>query len=185
MTLERIEGNEGTDLSGDHNQTVIDRINAAIDQVNVLTGLVTGNDNIKFTDEGGLAISLLNKTGSASVKGTVLISSTSTDSAVAVAPGDSYSPMGVMYESGIADGEYCWVVVSGLVDVLIKDGTAAVHGNWVGMSDTNGRADATSVAPPDGGLLEGLIEHMKEIGKSMQSKSSGTDVLCRCNLHFN
>jgi hypothetical protein len=85
--------------------------------------------------------------------------------------------MGVMYDS-VAEGEECWVVVSGRAQVLLKDGVAGVRGYWLGTSDTVGRANCI-VAP---GLI---LQHMQEIGHCMESVSSGTDVLCYAVLHFN
>jgi hypothetical protein len=143
-----------------------------------------GNDKVKFTPEGGLAVKLTNKTGTTSVKGTLTNASTGTDNAFNVNPGDNPQSIGVVYESGVADGSECWMVVAGIAEVLLKDTTASTKGYWVKQSDTNGRADATNAAPPSGGVAE-LDVHMTEIGHCIESKSQGSNVLARIILHFN
>lgn len=143
-----------------------------------------GEPDVKFTVEGGLAVRLTNKTGSNSVKGSLVQADTTVDNAFILSAVDEYMTIGVVYESGIADGFECWVVVAGLADVLLKDATASVRGNWVKAADAAGRADATNAFPP-GGTINALDEHTREIGHCLESKGSGTDVLARCLIHFN
>jgi len=138
-----------------------------------------------ITPEGGEARRILNKTGSASVKGTVVGISTVTDESFVVAPANSPQQIGVVYESGVADGSYCWVVTDGRAQVLLKDSTSSTRGNFVKVSDdTAGRADATLSDPPAGdtGALE---DHMTEVGHALESKSGGTNVLCFIEIHRN
>jgi hypothetical protein len=144
----------------------------------------TSERKIMFTDEGGYAIRLTNKTGATSVKGTLVAGHTSEDDSVMVAPIDSKAAFGVMFEDGVADGELCWIVVSGIATVLLKDGTGTTAGNWVVVSDTAGRANATAVAPPGGGLIDAAY-HFGEIGHSIQTVTAGTDKTARMVIHFN
>ena len=74
-------------------------------------------------------------------------------------------------------------MVGGIADVLLKDGETGTLGWWVQADAVAGRASML-VAPPAGGVTE-LDQHMHEIGHSLQSVQSGTNVLCRCVLHFN
>lgn len=150
-------------------------------------------DNIKelksnnrfITELGGIAIPLTNKTGSNSVKGTVVTADTTTDFAFKTHAADDDMPIGIVYESGIADGSECWVVISGCAEVLLEDGTASTRGYWVRSGATTaGRADATTANPP-GGTVPALETHMKELGHCLESKTSGTDVLARIIMHFN
>lgn len=141
-------------------------------------------DAVAITDKGGLAVFATNKTGATSVKGTIIMASTGTDSAFMTAGADSTAAVGVVYEDGIADGSKCWVVISGIVQVLLKDNTASTRGYWVQLSDVAGRADATVAAPPGGGVPE-LDNHMQEIGHAVESVSAGTNVLCTIVLHLN
>lgn len=135
---------------------------------------------VKFTPEGGLAVLMTNKTGAATVKGTLLDGSTAMDDAFDLTEASDADIIGVAYEDGVADGQEAWVVVAGIADVMLKDSTAATRGNWAKSSDTIGRADATASAPP--GLA---AAHFQEIGHCIQSAVGGTDVLIRCMLHFN
>jgi len=149
-----------------------------------MTEKIIVGPKIRFTEEGGFAVLLTNKTGSASVKGDLVEASASTDNAFAQAGVSDTHPIGVVYEAGVADGSECWVVVSGIAEVLLKDTTAATRGYWVMTSDTAGRADATLAAPPGGGISE-LDQHMREIGHCIESKTAGTDVLAKIVMHFN
>ncbi len=142
------------------------------------------NDKVMITPIGGIAIQLTNKTGGASVKGTIVIADTTTDNAFDITEADDDHPIGVVYEAGVADAAECWVVIYGIAEVLLKDTTASTHGYWVKTSDTAGRADATIAAPPGGGISE-LDEHMQEIGHCLETQTGGTDVLAKIVMHFN
>lgn len=143
------------------------------------------HNNIAITDEGGIAVALINKTGAASIKGTIIASGSVSES-FTTCPADLESPIGVVYESGIADGERCLVVMYGVVDVLLQNSTVGVYPGWVRISATAaGRADATNAGPPGGAIAE-LGRHMREIGHTLEAVSpGGTDQLCRIMLHFN
>ena len=133
------------------------------------------------TPEGGYAVRLINNTGARSVKGTVVSTDTAIDKAVRVCVANSVVPFGVMYDEA-DNGKMCWVVISGLAEVLIKDGTEAVKGDWVGMSDANGRAYTAAhsgTTPPETAV------HNRELGHCLESKSAGSDVLALIALHFN
>ena len=133
----------------------------------------------RVTPEGGRGRKLTNKTGAASVRGTIVVLSDASDMAVEVAPAGSESPFGVIYDNDIPDGEECFVVTDGFTPVLLKNGTASVAGNWVIVSnDTAGRADATAAEPVP-------LDHWQEIGHAAESKDAGADVLVLCSLHFN
>ena len=131
-----------------------------------------------LTSNGGYAIRMINKTASPSVKGTVVTVSSNTDNAFMIAPGSSTKPIGVVFESGIADGSLCLIVVAGICEVLLKNNTSAVRGNWVTVSDTDGRADATVSSPNPATVFA-------SIGYALESKTSGTDVLLKTTLHLN
>jgi len=140
--------------------------------------------NIKFTPEGGLAVRMINKTGSDSVKGSVVSVSTTTADGVEL-QADEFDAFGIMYDNDVADGDYCWIVVSGIAQVLLKDTTTSTVGYWVIAADTDGRADATQPTPTPNNTLNEHTQHFKEIGHCMETQSSGTDVLAKCVLHFN
>lgn len=141
--------------------------------------------NVLLTKDGGIALKYTNKTGAASVKGTLVDNSLTVDDAVAVASANSYDHIGVMYEDGIADGSDVWVVVLNDAYALLEDGTAATKGYWVRPSTTvAGRVDITLTAP-SGGTIGQLDEHFREVGHCEESVTSGTDKLAKIHLHFN
>lgn len=137
---------------------------------------------VGFTPEGGVATRLINKTGAASVKGSLV----SADAAVAGAfklQANEYDALGVVYETGVADGSPCWVVHYGQADVLLEDGTASAMGNWCHHAATDGRADCSLTQPSGAGFTE-ASEHFKEIGHCLQTVTAGTNKLARILLHF-
>lgn len=135
---------------------------------------------IMMTPEGGLAIRMTNKTLTTSVKGSIvqIYNSTAIDNAVDLSGANSIHPIGIMYDGGVADGDECWVVVSGRAQVLLKDGQAGVKEYWLGTSGTVGRANCKTDPASQS-------EHMQEIGHCMEAIASGTDVLAYAVLHFN
>lgn len=137
------------------------------------------------TDEGGLAISLINKTGAASVKGTLVRSDLGVDEAVVTCAAGEPDTIGIIYEDGVADGDAVLVVIYGIAEVLLEDSTASTRGYWAAISTSqNGRADMSAAAPPGGGIPE-ADRHFEEIGHCVESKGAGTDVLAKCIIHFN
>lgn len=124
--------------------------------------------------EGALYTWLKNKTGVASVKGSVVAADTSTDNAFRLTPAGSSESIGVVYDAGVADGAWCRVVYNGPVDVLLQDSTASTRSYWVKISGTvAGRADATTATPP------GTTGQFLGIGQALESKTSGVGVLAR------
>lgn len=136
---------------------------------------------VKFTAEGGLAIRLTNKTGGASVKGTLVSASTAVDNAF-ILQANEFDTIGAVYEAGIADGSECWIVISGRAQVLMKNTVASTRGNVLIAADTDGRAN--SIANPGQGV-PATETHFKECGHFIETKTGGTDVLAYAVLHFN
>lgn len=136
-----------------------------------------GDSDNGFTSDGGLYETFVNNTGT-SVKGTIVIASKTIFNAVDIAPANSSMPIGVIYESGVANGSPVKVVVYGKAHVLLKDGQGATLGYWCGVSDTAGRMYQVSTVPS-------TTEHSLEIGHSLQSNVSGTNVLSLIQVHFN
>lgn len=93
------------------------------------------NRNLRFTEEGGVAFQLTNKTGAASVKGDAINIHPDFDSAYMVAT-EPFSVNGFVYEDGIADGSLTWIVRDGVVDALLEDGYAVAPGEWLRLSPT-------------------------------------------------
>ena len=138
---------------------------------------------MKFTAEGGLAVLLTNKTGLASVRGSVVEAGT-LDNSFSLCDTSSDHAFGAVYDSGIADGSECWVVVAGRCQVLLQNSTSATRRYWVRSSAvTAGRATANTAAPP-GGAIGAIDNHFAEIGHCIESKIAGTNVLAYIMMHF-
>lgn len=133
-----------------------------------------------ITPEGGFAVRMINKTGANSVKGTIVMASTTTNNAFQSAGTDQIDPIGAVYDSGVADGSYCYVVVGGIAEVLMEDNVAAVNEYWVRTSSNQaGRAYMIANSPPTQTI------HFQEIGHCIEAKVAGTNVLAKIIMHFN
>ena len=127
---------------------------------------------VKMTELGGIAVQMVNKTGASSVKGTVVVASSTTDNGCAIADASADDIIGVIFDSGVADGSPVWVVWGGVAEVLIEDATAASLRAYVSMSTTvAGRANAAGVAAST-----------LDIGSCIKSANAGTNVLATVML---
>jgi hypothetical protein len=133
------------------------------------------------TNERGFLIKMINRTGAASVKGTLVAASTTADREI-IKQASEYDVFGVIEEAGVAEGSECWVWMTGSIcQVLFKDTVAPVRASVALAADTDGRADVAATPPPP----PSVDSHFKEIGHVLESKSAGTNVLALCILHFN
>jgi hypothetical protein len=132
------------------------------------------------TPEGGFVVKMINHCGQASVKGTIVVADGQVDNACHTAPSKSKFPIGIIYDNGIPIGSDCWVVVSGIADVLFKNGEAPTRGNenWTIVSDAAGRAMNLS------DWTFSFMDSDQCIGHCLEQKSSGTDVLAKIAVHF-
>ena len=133
---------------------------------------------------GGFMIKVTNKTGGASVKGEVVTPSSATDNAVIKIVKDVPNPIGVFYESGVADGSEAWVVVAGIADVYFVGNTTRgqlARGFLTadGASYVIGQALAEAVPTPP----FDSDKHFYEIGHILESRTGAG--LAKCILHFN
>lgn len=142
---------------------------------------ITEFTKTKITPEGGIAVKLTNKTGAATVKGQIVAASSTTDNAFSLQTNE-YDAFGVVYQAGVADGSECWVVVSGIAELLVKDTVAVTRGQLAICADTDGRANA--IANPGEGL-PATETHFKELGHFIESKAAGANVLAKAVIHFN
>jgi hypothetical protein len=131
-----------------------------------------------FTSEGGFFQYFVNNTGATSILGTIVVASTTLANAVMVAPANSPMPIGIIAESGIANGDPVKVVTYGKAYVLLENGLSSSLGYWCGVSPTAGRMYQLLAVPT-------TLDHNREIGYSLQANSSGTDVLSLVQVHFN
>lgn len=151
------------------------------------TILASANEKCGMTSIGGFAIKITNNTGVNTVQGQVVMVDPGADDAFVICDGATTAdsaliPLGIVYESGIADEAEAWIVVSGIADVAIEDNVAAVRSYWIGASeDEDGYADMVNHP-------KNSPDHMNEIGHCIESVAAGgggTHILARCVLHFN
>jgi hypothetical protein len=136
------------------------------------------SQKVIITPEGGLAVKMTNRTGSSSVKGTIVSCSTSYDNAFKIATNLELTVIGIVYSSGVADGSECWVVINGIAEVLMKDSTASDRSYLVMVSSTNGRSDSINPATL-------LLDNTKILGHFIENKTGGTNVLAKAVIHLN
>lgn len=139
---------------------------------------------IKFTPEGGLAVRFVNKSGAPSVKGYVVAADSAVDRGIHNILKDMPDPIGVVYESGIADGEEVWVVTTGVAEVYFVGNTTRGH-LARGFLTTDGASyvvgQALSEAVPSSPFASD--KHFYELGHVLQSRTGAG--LALVNLHFN
>lgn len=145
---------------------------------------ILANDKVMLTPTGGIAIKLTNKTGGASVKGEVVDSNSAINNSVIKIVKDVPDPIGVFYESGVADGQEAWVVVSGIADVYFVGNTTRGHlarGFLTADGGSYVTGQALSEAVPTSPFASD--KHFYEIGHVLESRSGAG--LAKCILHFN
>jgi hypothetical protein len=153
--------------------------------------LIDAQGNVAFGDaneailtrDGGVAVWFQNRTGAASVRGALVTMGTA-PSSVILCPKTIPKACGVILDSGVPDGQFVRVVVTGVAFVLVEDGMAPTVGYWVGLSSvTDGRAQFQATLPDNSGA--GIDLHNREIGHCVDTVPAGTYVLARVVLHFN
>jgi hypothetical protein len=142
------------------------------------TQLLSVAEKTSINDNGGIMIKLTNRTGSNTVKGTIVSANLSNEEAFYTTPANGDMPIGIVYETGVANGSEAWIVISGIAEVLFKDTVAPTRGYVAYVSDTDGRAENSSSVPA-------ATTHFREIGHPIQTKTAGTSVLAKVVIHFN
>lgn len=157
-------------------------VQEVIDGQDITPGQVITNSKSMMTPLGGFAIRLTNKTGANSVAGQLVDVDTANNDAVVLTGLSSTECIGVIYESGIADGSEVWIVVAGIADVMFEDNYGPSTGDWIETSGSDvgtAYSQASPAASP---------EHFREIGHCIETVAAGgagTFVNARCVLHFN
>ena len=141
-------------------------------------------EGIKVIQHGrglfGLAIKMLNGTGAASVKGTIVTASATVDNHV-IPQNNEFDAFGVIAEDGVADGGEVFVIITGVAQVLLADTDSATRGQLAICSPTDGRMTAIDVPSAS----PAAAEHFKECGHILNSVTAGTDKLVNVLIHFN
>lgn len=141
------------------------------------------SDNIKLTPEGGLAVRRTNKTGSNSIQGYVVETDASIANAVDLVGVGDPDPIGVFYESGIADGEEAWVVVSGIADVHYVGNTTLNDFSRVTVTADTGDAPGKAISEAKPTAPFSTDKHFQEIGHVLEARVG--EGLAKTILHFN
>ena len=146
--------------------------------------LSLGNSKVKVTNTGGIAVRLTNKTGAASVKGEIVHSNSGQNNSVVKVVVDVPDPIGVFLDSGVADGEEAWVVVSGIADVYFIGNTTIgqfARGFLTADGASYVTGQALSEAMPASPFTD--PKHFYEIGHVMETRTGAG--LAKVVLHFN
>ncbi len=134
-----------------------------------------------FSDYGSPLTTVINKTGNLSVKGTLVAAHNSVDRGVRI-PITPYDIIGVVYTDGIADGGEVQIIMSGLAEILLVDGTGSAPAQWMrASSDAYGRGVCTT--DPSGLGALAADDHFKEVGHSLKTVVAGVSKLCLTAFH--
>jgi len=134
-----------------------------------------GNSYCKITAEGGLAIQVTNKTGALSVQGTIVSIKSGVDMCAELTPVDATHCLGVVYNAGVPDNEYMWVVIAGLADVLMKNASTAGHICRIPLTADDGEAAGYAMD-----AVQSSTASVYKIGDVLET--AGAEVLCRVLL---
>lgn len=135
-----------------------------------------GNSYCKITAEGGLAVKLTNKTGAASIKGTIVGVDSAAGNAFDLTAIDANYNLGVVYESGVADGAECWVVVIGIAEVLMKNDATLGQQCRIPLNTDTGEVAGYAMAD-----AQAATASVYKIGDILETKTA--DTLCKVLLH--
>ena len=144
---------------------------------------VSGMGNFLITPIGGMAVKLINNTGAPSIKGYCVTNSDALDDAVKLVPVNEPDCIGVFYESGVANGDYAWVVVGGIADVYFWGSTTLGNLARTGMTADTGEISGQATNEPVPTSPFSVDRHFCEIGHILQARVGAG--LARVILHFN
>jgi len=135
-----------------------------------------GNSYFKITPEGGFAVRLTNKTGAPSVKGQIVSHKGTVANAFGLTAVDATHCLGVVYESGVADAAECWVVVSGIAQVLMKNAATMGHICRIPLNTDEGMAAGYAMDAEQSSSAS-----VYKIGDVLETAAA--EVLCKVLLH--
>lgn len=141
-----------------------------------------------MNEEGGYMVRVYNRTGAASVKGTLVSASDAYNYSVRLTPVGGLDSVGVVYEDGIADGSYVWVVTGGRAQVRFGNATTLGYFARMSISTDSGYPAAgfafCEAAPSTPFATD---NHFREVGHvNEQISAPGTSgALAWCFVHFN
>jgi hypothetical protein len=153
------------------------------DMFTELYAACAGTAAVKFTPYGGVAVQMLNRTGSTTVKGTLVTTHATYDNAVTICSVDVPNCIGVFLETGGADDTMAWVVISGMAEVYFSGSATRGHMARVGVSQDIGEVNGQAISEAVPTSPFATDKHFAEIGHVAQSRTGAG--LARVVLHFN
>ena len=135
-----------------------------------------GNSYFKITPEGGFAVRLTNKSGAVTVKGQIVSHKGTVARAFDLTAVDANHCLGVVYESGIEDAAECWVVVSGIAQVLMKNAATMGHICRIPLNTDEGEAAGYAMD-----AAQSSSASVYKIGDVLETANA--EVLCKVLLH--
>lgn len=134
-----------------------------------------GNSYFKITPEGGFAVRLTNKSGAKTVKGQIVSHKGTDANAFGLTAVDATHCLGVVYEAGVEDAAECWVVVSGIAQVLMKNAATMGHICRIPLTADGGEAGYAIDAAQSG------TASVYKIGDVLETADA--EKLCKVLLH--
>lgn len=135
-----------------------------------------GNSYFKITPEGGFAVRLTNESGAVTVKGQIVSHKGTVARAFDLTAVDANHCLGVVYESGIEDAAECWVVVSGIAQVLMKNAATMGHICRIPLNTDEGEAAGYAMD-----AAQSSSASVYKIGDVLETADA--EVLCKVLLH--
>jgi lipid-binding SYLF domain-containing protein len=118
---------------------------------------------------------MINKTGSTSVLGQVVMQKTNADNSYAAVTAGSVLGMGIVLLAGIPDGSLVPILICGKAQVLFAGSAAANRGKWAIVdSAAAGKAGRPAASPATG----------QGVGMILEAIDSETPVLVWCAVSF-
>jgi hypothetical protein len=129
-----------------------------------------------------LAVKMLNGTGGATTKGYIISASTAANATFSYTQVDSPDPCGIVLEDSVANGEYCWIAVSGLAKVYFGGDSTRGHFARVTMT-ADGYSAGQAISEPYPSSPFATDKHFMEIGHVFEARTGAG--LALVMLHFN
>lgn len=125
----------------------------------------------------GLAFQLTNRTGALSVRGKIVAPASTEDGAVIYSK--DYKAIGVILESGVADGSPVWVQVAGIAMVLMEDDIISVSRGDMLKATTGGFGTVNPYGDP---LTAEQVALTVAVALQHVTSTSGTLLKCMLKL---
>lgn len=151
-------------------------------KIGFVDGWFVLNSMLAISPEGGVCARMINKTGGASVKGTLVQPASVANGFSLCTVGDP-DIIGIVYDEGIAADGQCWVVTSGIADVFFVGNTTIRYLARMCASGDSGAANGKAIAETAPTSPFATDKHFQEIGHVIEARTGAG--LAKCVVHFN